>query len=96
MKSLLKRTLVNKTDRTHIILGYTKEQLKERLESQFLPGMTWENHGKVWHIDHIKPVSAFTKEGITDPKIMCALDNLQPLWAIDNLKKNAKWTPSNE
>ena len=60
------------------------------IENKFLPGMFWSNHGK-WHIDHIKPVSAFVKERITDPKIICALDNLQPLWAKDNLRKGVKY-----
>jgi len=60
------------------------------IENKFLPGMFWSNHGK-WHIDHIKPVSVFVKEGITDPKIICALDNLQPLWAKDNLRKGVKY-----
>ena len=49
--------------------------------------MSWENRNK-WHIDHIIPVSSFDKsEKIS---IINSLDNLQPLWAEDNLKKYNK------
>ncbi|AVH85447.1 hypothetical protein Rostov1_00057 [Vibrio phage Rostov-1] len=51
--------------------------------------MSWDNWGE-WHIDHIKPVAQFKREGITDPKIINALSNLQPLWAEENLKKSDK------
>lgn len=39
-------------------LGCSIEKLKRHLESQFQEGMSWENYGQ-WHIDHIKPLSAF-------------------------------------
>lgn len=47
--------------------------------------MTWENHGD-WHIDHIKAVATYDKDA--DIREVCALENLQPLWAFDNLSKN--------
>ena len=82
--------------KSSFILGYTKEDLIKHIESKFLSGMTWKNHGlgrgkEKWHIDHIKPIKAFLDEGITDPKIICALDNLQPLWAVDNIRKGSKY-----
>jgi hypothetical protein len=90
LRNTLKRTGGVKTTHTEKELGYTNQELVIHLGSHFLPGMSWENRRK-WHIDHIKPVSAFTREGITDTKIICALSNLQPLWAIDNLRKNCKY-----
>ena len=71
-----------------LLVGYNVDQLKQHLENQFLPGMSWENRG-LWHIDHRIPVSAFnykTPEDI-DFKKCWALKNLQPLWKIDNLAK---------
>ncbi len=70
-------------------LGYTCEQLRSHIESRFEDGMSWTNRSE-WHIDHVKPVSAFIKEGITDPAIINALDNLQPLWSHENWSKSAK------
>lgn len=74
------------------VLGYTKEELKAKIELQFEEGMSWDNYGE-WHIDHIKPVSAFNFEKTTDKefKECFALENLQPMWAGDNLRKGAKW-----
>lgn len=81
-----------KTSRTFEELGYSAIELKAHLESKFLPGMSWENHGSGpddWQIDHIRPISSF-QEG-TSPKIVNALSNLQPLWRIDNLSKSDKF-----
>lgn len=79
-----------KKDRTYKILGYTPNQLVKHIESQFEEGMSWENHGE-WHIDHIKPVDAFLNEGINCPKTINALENLQPLWAEENLSKGSNY-----
>tara|TARA_B100002019_G_scaffold192928_1_gene166932 strand:+ start:175 stop:759 length:585 start_codon:yes stop_codon:yes gene_type:complete len=70
-------------------LGCTVQELKDHLELQFKPGMTWDNHGQ-WHIDHIKPLSIFD---LSDPEQFmeaCHYSNLQPLWAKDNLSKSNK------
>jgi hypothetical protein len=72
-------------------LGCSIDKLKSYLESKFLPGMSWDNHGQYgWHIDHIKPLSSFD---LTDRKQLleaCHYTNLQPLWAKDNLSKSDK------
>ena len=68
-------------------IGCSAKELKEYIESKFLDGMTWSNKDK-WHIDHIIPLSsAKTQEDIY---ILSHYTNLQPLWAIDNLKKASK------
>jgi DNA repair exonuclease SbcCD ATPase subunit len=83
--STLKRLNTEKQSHTIDELGYSAIQLKEHLESQFKPGMSWNNHGD-WHIDHVRPVTSFDKD--TDVSIVCALNNLQPLWAEENLSKS--------
>lgn len=73
-----------KTQSTMQWLGCSLEELKKYLESQFEPGMTWDNHG-MWHIDHIVPLgSAKTAEELYK---LSHYTNLQPLWAADNLRK---------
>ena len=77
----------NKKNKTILYIGCSLEELKLHLEKQFKPGMTWENHGE-WHIDHIIPLaSAKTEEDLYK---LNHYTNLQPLWAIDNLKKSNK------
>jgi len=76
--STLKRMNTKKSGHTIEELGYSVDELKQHIESLFTLGMNWDNHGE-WHIDHIKPVSSFDKN--TDVSIVCALSNLQPLWA---------------
>ncbi len=77
--------------RTFEILGYTAIELKCHLESQFTEGMSWSNYGK-WHIDHIIPISffEFTSPDDVEFKMCWRLENLQPLWAKDNMAKNNK------
>ncbi len=77
-----------KYDRTHTILGYSANELKTRIESLFKEGMNWENYDK-WQIDHIKPVSKFSKD--ESPSVVNALSNLQPLWKSENLTKGNKY-----
>ena len=73
------------------LVGYTLTELMEHLESKFQPGMTWDNYGE-WHIDHIIPISYFDYSSYDDEtfKICWDLNNLQPLWAKDNLIKSNK------
>lgn len=79
--------------KTEDILGYTFEELRRHIESQFKDGMSWDNRSE-WHIDHIKPISVLVNEGVTDPRVINALSNLQPLWASENFSKNNKWDGS--
>lgn len=86
LEGCLRRIGKKKIGRAEQMLGYTGLELMAHIESLFLPGMSW-SHRAAWHIDHIKPVSHFVAEGISDVKIINALSNLQPLWAADNLSK---------
>lgn len=75
---------------TFELLGYGPEKLMARIECQFKPGMSWANHSE-WHIDHKKPMTAFLRQGITNPRTINALCNLQPMWESENLSKNDAW-----
>lgn len=71
-------------------IGYSPRMLKEHLESQFQPGMNWENHAqRGWHIDHIRPISSFPPG--TPLSEINDLKNLRPLWYKENLAKGSKW-----
>jgi hypothetical protein len=71
-------------------LGCSIEELKKHLEFKWKSGMTWDNWSiSGWHIDHIKPLSSFNLEDKTHFLEACHYTNLQPLWAVDNLKKGS-------
>ena len=93
-KSLLRRVLqltgTKKVTKTYETLGYTEKELLTHISAQFKDGMSWENR-ESFHIDHIIPVAWHIKNGITDPKIINRLANLQPLYPDENRKKSDKY-----
>ena len=98
IRCLIKQTVVKyggrKAARTEELLGCTVEAARAHLEAQFLPGMSWENHGQ-WHIDHIRPAASFGDHTMLKVQQACHhFTNLQPLWAEDNIRKSDKWEPA--
>lgn len=76
------RSNYKKETKTESILGCSWEYARKHIESQFLPGMTWENHGTIWDIDHIIPMSlAKTKEQVL---LLNNINNFQALWSDEN------------
>jgi hypothetical protein len=81
-----------KIQRWQDLVGYTIDDLKSHLESQFHDGMSWDNYGKKnkgWHVDHIVAKCHFNYSTPHDYdfKRCWALSNLRPMWGIDNIKK---------
>jgi excisionase family DNA binding protein len=75
------------------LLGCTSAELEKHIASQFKPGMTLDNYGlSGWVIDHIIPCAQFDLTKPEHQKICFHYTNLQPLWAIDNMKKGKKVT----
>jgi hypothetical protein len=64
--------------------------LRNWLESQFTEEMTYENYGKVWHIDHVIPCAKFSLEDEKEQHRCFNWTNLQPMIAIENITKNDK------
>lgn len=87
-------------------ISYTMTQLKEHLEKQFAPWMTWDNYGPykvstwddndsstwTWHVDHIIPQSKLPYTSLdSDTFRQCwALENLRPLSAKQNVNEGAR------
>jgi hypothetical protein len=82
-----------KSHKTEQILGCTFEELKQHIESQWVDGMSWGNWTQDgWHIDHIIPLASAKTE--TEIYKLNHYTNLQPLWALDNQSKGAKYFKS--
>jgi hypothetical protein len=60
------------------------------LEAQFVEGMTWENYGTVWHIDHRIPLKY---NNPTDDEMFDRLHftNTQPMFATENMAKGNRY-----
>ena len=88
---VLKESQVQKNGHYFDILKYSPENLIEHLENKFKDNMTWDNYGE-WHVDHIKPISSFQINEIGDKEFMScwSLENLQPLWGEENIRKSNK------
>jgi hypothetical protein len=88
----LKERDVTKYKSTFDLLPYSLEELILHLESQFKEGMIWDNYGE-WHVDHIKPMASFNIQSPEDKSFQeCwSLDNLQPLWGVENLSKGSRY-----
>lgn len=70
------------------LVEFTLKELIDHITPQLKPGMTWDNYGPAWHIDHIKPRSKC--ESFEEA---WKLSNLQPLFARENIIKSDKWEP---
>jgi hypothetical protein len=72
--------------RWEALVGFTLDELRQHLESKFTEGMSWDNYGPFWAIDHIKPISRCEsfEEAWT-------LSNLQPLTHAENSRKRDRW-----
>jgi len=80
----------SRTYSTIKLIGCSINKLKQYLEKQFRPGMSWSNYGK-WHVDHIKPCASFNLSSPEEQKLCFHYTNLQPLWAKDNIAKGCKY-----
>ena len=76
--------------RTEQYVGCSFEEAKQRIESQFTRGMTWQNCGSFWHLDHIVPLSSFDLNNPKERMLANHISNLRPLRAKENLKKGNK------
>ena len=88
-----KQINTKKNNKTFNILNYTPEQLKQRLEMNFKPDMNWGNYGKIWNIDHRKPLKMFdlldknNEPNYEKMHIANSLANLKPMYCSDNFSK---------
>lgn len=79
-----------KSAKTIALIGCSEAHLRAHIEKQFRPGMSWENYGPVWHVDHIRPCASFNLSDPEQQRVCFHFTNLQPLFAKENLSKGDK------
>ena len=80
----------NKSLSTMILIGCEIDYLMFHIQEQFTEGMNWNNYGS-WHIDHKLPCTSFDLSKSKEQQKCFHYSNLQPLWAIDNIRKGNKY-----
>lgn len=88
-KALYSKNAV-KENRALELLGVQIKYFRKYLEHRFKKGMTWENYGSVWHIDHIIPLSIIDISKEENLKFAFHYRNLQPMFARENIQKSNK------
>ena len=71
-------------------LGCSINWFMDYMAWYFTEEMTWDNHGTVWHIDHIIPLAIFDLTDRGQLLVAVHYTNMQPLLIADNLSKGAK------
>lgn len=74
---------------TDSCIGCSWPDLVRHIEAQWYDGMSWTNYGS-WHVDHIVPISSVDLSDRDAALRVFNFQNLQPLWAHENIKKNAR------
>jgi hypothetical protein len=89
-RSRIRIALNTKQKHTIEYLGCNAEQYFNWIQYNFNDNFNFENHGKVWHIDHVIPLYNFNIENQEEQLLAFNWRNTTPLFIIDNLKKGTK------
>jgi HNH endonuclease. len=81
----------SKSKTTEQILSCTFEEAWNLLIPRLRFPMTKENYGKVWHVDHIRPICSFDLSDPEQVKACFHYTNLQPLFVEENRKKGGRY-----
>lgn len=94
LRSRMRHLLKRGKSRMSSLIGCSPQFLRQYIEENFKPGMTWQNYGSMWHIDHIRPCASFDLSRKSEQRACFHYTNLQPLWAHENTAKgktDSKW-----
>jgi hypothetical protein len=89
-KEIMKSVKNGGTQSFRQIVGCSTSHLQMHLQSKFKRGMTWENYGTHWHVDHVIPCAAFDHTKPEQVRQCWHFTNLRPLEAKANMAKGAK------
>jgi hypothetical protein len=60
---------------------------------QLYDGMTLENYGDIWHVDHTKPIASFDLTKEVEQDACFSWKNCRPLLAQKNIHKSDSYQP---
>ena len=71
------------------LIGIDKQGFINHVNKYLLEGMTKENFGKIWGLDHIVPVDLFDINDEAEKKLCYNYQNIIPMFNNDNRLKGA-------
>ena len=92
LKEIMRKVKNGGTEHRNNLTGCSTRQLADHLESTFKRGMTWDNYGTRWHVDHIIPCAAFDQTDERQRAQCWHWTNLRALDAQKNMDKGDKIT----
>jgi hypothetical protein len=95
LRNRLTRALkgLNKSESTQQLLGCSIGDFRLHIESNWEPGMSWDNYGHgvgKWGLDHMIPCAIFDLSKPEHQRRCFHFSNIRPMWAIANIKKGKK------
>jgi len=91
VKEFLRKKNSHKENKLFKYIGCSKQHFINHIEKQFRQGMSWDNWGKVWELDHIVPLASFKDLNEKNFNIAFNYRNHQPLLVKENSYKRAKF-----
>jgi 5-methylcytosine-specific restriction endonuclease McrA len=76
--------------KTEQYVGCSFEEARHAIESKFELGMSWDNYGTDWELDHIVPMSSFDLSKPDQAMRVNHISNLQPMHPSFNRSKGNK------
>jgi hypothetical protein len=76
-----------KSGRSLDLLGCDIPTWRRWLEDQFEPGMTWENYGTDWHVDHRIPLSTLDLRDPENQRYLFNYQNTRPMCGVENVSR---------
>lgn len=90
LRTRINHAMIARSESSQDLLGCSMIHFMTHLECQFKIGMTWENYGSYWSIDHIKPCDSFDLTNPEEQKMCFHWSNCQPLTVSENSAKGSK------
>ncbi len=87
-KEIIKKNRINKNNSVVKYLECNIIEYKQYIEKQFKPEMTWLNHGEIWEIDHITPISSFDLTKEENIYKAFSYKNVQPLFKTTEIAES--------
>ena len=88
LRNRLYKAVTKKFQGIMSLVGCELDELLLHLEKQFNDGMSWDNYGSYWEIDHIKPCDSFDLNDLNENKVETKLDKILDI--LEDIQKKLK------